>query len=252
MNGMLSSPLLGDFAPLAFVCLVGLGAGVLGGVIGFGTTILLMPPLVHFYGPMTAVPVIALVAIVANLARVALWWRSIDWPLCAVYGAAAVPSVVLGANTLVRLNPRLIELVLGSFLLCMIPVRRWLRRLQWKPRLLHMALVGAVIGYLTGIVASTGAINTPFFLAYGLVKGAYIGTEAASALAVFLAKGITFHQLGVIDERAIAQGLIIGGFVFAGSTLSKRIVLHLPEQRFLLLMEVVMLVSGLAILWMAW
>jgi len=243
---------MSELLPMLLICAVGLGAGVLGGVIGFGTTILLMPPLVYFYGPMTAVPVIALVAIVANLARVGLWWRSIDWKLCGVYAATSVPAVVLGANTLVQFNPRLIELILGSFLLLMIPVRRWLRRMEWKPHLGHMALVGAVIGYLTGIVASTGAINTPFFLAYGLVKGAYIGTEAASSLAVFLAKGAAFHTLGVIDSRAIVQGLLIGVFVLIGSTLSKRLVLHLPEHRFLQLMEAVMLVSGLAILWMAW
>ncbi len=243
---------MSELLPMLLICAVGLGAGVLGGVIGFGTTILLMPPLVYFYGPMTAVPVIALVAIVANLARVGLWWREIDWKLCGVYAATSVPAVVLGANTLVQFNPRLIELILGSFLLLMIPVRRWLRRMDWKPHLGHMALVGAGIGYLTGIVASTGAINTPFFLAYGLLKGAYIGTEAASSLAVFLAKGATFHTLGVIDSRAIAQGLTIGVFVLIGSTLSKRLVLRLPEHRFLQLMEGVMLVSGLAILWMAW
>ncbi|KRH98769.1 sulfite exporter TauE/SafE family protein [Curvibacter sp. PAE-UM] len=243
---------MSELLPMLLICAVGLGAGVLGGVIGFGTTILLMPPLVYFYGPMTAVPVIALVAIVANLARVGLWWRSIDWKLCGVYAATSVPAVVLGAHTLVQFNPRLIELILGSFLLLMIPVRRWLRRMEWKPHLGHMALVGAVIGYLTGIVASTGAINTPFFLAFGLVKGAYIGTEAASSLAVFLAKGAAFHTLGVIDNRAISQGLLIGVFVLIGSTLSKRLVLHLPEHRFLQLMEAVMLVSGLSILWMAW
>ena len=243
---------MSELLPMLLICAVGLGAGVLGGVIGFGTTILLMPPLVHFYGPMTAVPVIALVAIVANLARVGLWWRSIDWKLCGVYAATSVPAVVLGAHTLVQFNARMIELILGLFVLLMIPVRRWLRRMDWKPQLGHMALVGVIIGYLTGIVASTGAINTPFFLAYGLVKGAYIGTEAASSLAVFLAKGAAFHQLGVIDTRAIGQGLLIGAFVFAGSTLSKRLVLHLPEHRFLQLMEAVMAVSGLSILWMAW
>ena len=78
------------------------------------------------------------------------------------------------------------------------------------------------------------------------VKGAYIGTEATSSLAVFLAKGAAFHQLGVIDNRAIGQGLLLG------STLSRRLVLRLPEQRFVQLMEGVMLVSGLSILWMAW
>lgn len=238
--------------PTLLICAVGLVAGVLGGVIGFGTTILLMPLLVHFYGPLQAVPIIALVAIVANLSRVVLWLRVIDWRVCAVYSATAVPGVVLGATTLVRIDARLIELLLGGFLLLMIPARRWLRRQSFQLRLWHMALVGAGIGYLTGLVAATGAINTPFFLAYGLVKGAYLGTEAASSLAVFLAKGVAFHQLGVIDSRAIGQGLLIGVFVLIGSTLSKRLVLRLPEQRFLQLMEGVMLVSGLSILWMAW
>lgn len=238
--------------PTLVVCLAGLVAGVLGGVIGFGTTILLMPLLVHFYGPMQTVPIIALVAIVANFSRVVLWLREIDWRVCGVYSATAVPAVVLGANTLVQFNARLIELMLGSFLLLMIPARRWLRRQNFRPNLWHMAGVGAGIGYLTGLVASTGAINTPFFLAFGLVKGAYIGTEAASSLTLFLAKGITFHQLGVIDNRAIAQGLLIGVFVLIGSTLSKRLVLQIPEHRFLRLMEGVMLVSGLSILWMAW
>jgi uncharacterized membrane protein YfcA len=69
---------------------------------------------------------------------------------------------------------------------------------------------------------------------------------------MFLAKGATFHQLGVLDNRAILQGLLIGVFVLVGSTLSKRLVLKLPEERFLQLMEGVMLVSGLSILWMAW
>lgn len=245
--------MLGElFLPTVLICAVGLVAGVLGGVIGFGTTILLMPPLVHFYGPMQTVPIIALVAIVANLSRVVLWLRVIDWRVCGVYSATAVPAVVLGAHTLVQFNARLIELMLGTFLLLMIPARRWLRRRALRLRLWHMALVGAGIGYLTGLVAATGAINTPFFLAFGLVKGAYIGTEAASSLAVFLAKGVAFQQLGVIDSRAIGQGLLIGVFVLIGSTLSKHLVLRLPEHRFVQLMEGVMLVSGLSILWMAW
>ncbi len=243
---------MSEWLPLLLVCLLGLGAGVLGGVIGFGTTIMLMPPLVHVYGPIQTVPIIALIAIVANLARVGLWWRSIDWRVCAIYGATSVPAVVLGAHTLVRFNARLIELLLGGFLLLMIPARRWLRRQDFRLHLWHMALVGAAIGYLTGLVASTGALNTPFFLAFGLLKGAYIGTEAASSLALFLAKGAAFQQLGIIDASATARGLLIGAFVLAGSTLSKRFVLKLPESRFVQLMEGVMLVSGLSILGMAW
>ena len=230
---------------------LGLGAGVLGGVIGFGTTIILMPALVYFYGPIQAIPVIALVATVANLSRIFLWWSVIQWRVCVVYSFAAIPFTVLGVNTLVRLDERLVEMALGGFLILLVPLRRWMRKKNFYLKLWQMGLVGAIIGYLTGIVATTGAINTPFFLAYGLSKGAFLGTEAASTLSILFTKGIAFHQLGFLNMMAIMQGLLIGLCVLAGSIFSKRIVLALPEDKFLLLMELVMLISGLSILAMS-
>ena len=230
---------------------LGLGAGILGGVIGFGTTIILMPALVYFYGPIQAIPVIALVATVANLSRIFLWWSVINWKVCFVYSITAIPAVILGVNTLVTLNDRLIEITLGLFLILLIPIRRWMRQQNFYLKLWQMSLVGAGIGYLTGIVATTGAINTPFFLAFGLSKGAFLGTEAASTLSILFTKGITFHQLGFLNTTAIIQGLLIGGCVLLGSIFSKRIVLALPEKKFLLLMELVMLISGASILAMS-
>ncbi len=230
---------------------LGLGAGVLGGVIGFGTTIILMPALVYFYGPIQAIPVIALVATVANLSRIFLWWNLIQWRVCIAYSFTAIPFTVLGVNTLVRLDERLVEMTLGGFLILLVPIRRWMRKKNFYLKLWQMGLVGAIIGYLTGIVATTGAINTPFFLAYGLSKGAFLGTEAASTLSILFTKGIAFHQLGFLNMMAIMQGLLIGVCVLAGSIFSKKIVLALPEDKFLLLMELVMLISGLSILAMA-
>ena len=243
---------MSDIIIQAFVLgVLGLGAGVLGGVIGFGTTIILMPALVYFYGPIQAIPVIALVATVANLSRIFLWWSVINWKVCLVYSLAAIPFTILGVNTLVALNERLIEATLGFFLILLIPIRRWMRKKNFYLNLWQMGLVGAGIGYLTGIVATTGAINTPFFLAYGLSKGAFLGTEAASTLSILFTKGITFHQLGFLNSTAIIQGFLIGSFVLVGSIFSKKIVLALPEKKFLLLMECVMLMSGISILAMS-
>ncbi len=230
---------------------LGLGAGVLGGVIGFGTTIILMPALVYFYGPIQAIPVVALVATVANLSRIFLWWSVINWKVCFVYSVTAIPAVILGVNTLITLNDRLVEITLGLFLILLIPIRRWMRQQNFYLKLWQMSLVGAGIGYLTGIVATTGAINTPFFLAFGLSKGAFLGTEAASTLSILFTKGITFHQLGFLNATAMIQGLLIGSCVLVGSIFSKKIVLALPEKKFLLLMELVMLISGVSILAMS-
>ena len=236
----------------AVLCTAGLFAGVLGGMIGFGTTIILMPLLVHFFGPLSAVPIVALVATMANVSRVVMWFKVIDWRVCLVYNLTAVPGVILGANTLVLLSPRWIELFLGGFLLAMIPIRRKLRQINFNLKLWEMAVVGAMMGYLTGIVASTGALNTPFFLAYGLVKGAFIGTEAASTVFVLIAKGVTFHQLGILNLEIMSKALLIGAFVLMGSAFSKKFVLNLSEKVFLQMMEGVMLVSAVSILAMAW
>jgi hypothetical protein len=215
------------------VLVIGLVAGTLSGIVGFGTSIMLLPPLVVVFGPKEAVPIMA-----------AVWWREIDWRACAVYSATAAPAAALGAATLVRMSSVAIEVALGVFFLLMIPVRRKLTASGFRIRLWQLAAVGAVIGYLTGIVASTGPINTPFFLALGLVKGAFLATEALSSLSMYVAKAATFNQLGALPWATFVKGLIVGSAVMAGSYASKPFVLRMAPEQFRLLMDALMLVAG--------
>jgi hypothetical protein len=237
---------------LALVLLLGLVAGTVGGVVGFGTSIMLMPALVIVFGPREAVPIMAIASIMANASRVAVWWREVNWPAVAAYSVTAVPAAALGAATLLTLPVGVVEVALGVFFIAMIPVRRWMAARQWTLRLPHLALVGAVIGFITGIVVSTGPINAPFFLAYGLVKGAYLSTEALGSLAVYVAKAITFRSLGALPWDAVVKGLIIGSTITAGSIIAKRFVLKLDADKSRLLIEGLLLVAGLTMLWAAW
>jgi len=140
-----------------------------------------------------------------------------------VYGLTGVPAVMMGVNTLVSLNDKAVETTLGLFLIGLIPIRRWMQKKNLHLTLWQMCFVGAGIGYLTAIVATTGAINTPFFLAYGLTKGGFLGTEALSTLSILIAKGVAFHQLGFLNVLAISQGLLIGFFVIVGSIFPRKL-----------------------------
>ena len=237
--------------PLLLVLLLGLVAGTVGGIVGFGTSIMLMPALVLVFGPREAVPIMAIASILANASRVAAWWREVDWRATAAYSATGVPAAALGAHTLLSLPPGLVEALLGMFFISMIPVRRWMLRQQWALRLWHMTLVGAAIGFLTGIVVSTGPINTPFFLAYGLVKGAYLGTEAMASLAVYGAKALTFRTLGALPLQTLVQGLIVGASLMGGAFIARRLVLGLDTHKFHRLMDGLLLLAGLSMLWAA-
>lgn len=230
------------------VLAIGLIAGTLGGIVGFGTGILLLPVLVVMFGPLEAVPIMSITALMANLSRITAWWRDVDWKVSAVYGITAVPAAALGATTLVHMSSRAVEIVLGVFFLLMIPVRRWLQARGFKMRLWQMPIIGAVIGFLSGIVVSTGPINTPFFLAYGLVKGAYLATEATGSVLISLTKAIVFNRFGALPWELVLKGLIIGASVTAGSYIAKGFVLRMDPAQFRLLMDGLMLVAGLTMI----
>lgn len=235
----------------ALVLLLGLVAGTIGGVVGFGTSIMLMPALVLVFGPREAVPIMAIASIMANASRVAAWWREVDWRAVGAYSITGIPAAALGARTLLTLPPGVIEAVMGMFFISMIPVRRWMMARDWRLNLWHLAGAGAGVGFLTGIAVSTGPVNTPFFLMYGLVKGPFLSTEAMGSLAVFLSKAITFRSMGALPMEAVVKGLIIGSSITAGSFLAKRFVRQLDANRFRLLMDGLLLMAGLVMLWAA-
>jgi len=231
------------------VLALGLGAGTLSGIVGFGASIMLMPVLMLAFGPQEAVPMMAVAALLANLSRVLVWWREIDWRVNAYYCATAVPSAALGARTLLVLDPRLVEGILGALFILMIPARRWLFARGLRLRAWHMTLVGAGIGFLSGLVASTGPINTPFFLAYGLVKGAYIATEALGSMAIGITKAIVFQRFNALPLETVGRGLLVGASLMVGSRLAKGFVLRLDASQFRLLMDLLLVGAGLVLLW---
>jgi uncharacterized membrane protein YfcA len=234
-----------------FILAVGLVAGTISGIVGTGSSIMLVPVLVYEFGPKEAVPIMAVASIMANLSRILAWWRDVDWRACAAYSATGIPAAALGARTLLVLPSRAVDIAIGMFLILMVPVRHWLARHDIKLSLWHLALGGALIGYLTGIVVSTGPLSVPLFLFYGLARGAFLATEAASSLGLFVSKSITFQRFGALTSDVALKGLIAGSSLMIGAFVAKRFVLRLDPDVFRLAMDGIMLVAGVSMLWNA-
>jgi uncharacterized protein len=234
------------------ILVFGLIAGSIGGVVGFGGSTILMPILAIGFGPKEAVPVMAIAGVLANMSRIVVWWREVDWRAAAVYCMAGIPCAAFGARTMLALDANLLELLLGIFFIGSIPVRRRLLDRGFRIGLPGLALAGAGIGYLSGLVASTGPLNTPFFLAHGLVKGAFVSTEALGSLGVFGTKAIVFRSFGALPSETIARGLIVGSSLMAGSWIAKRFMAHLEPKQFQLLMDAVLVLAGSTMFWSVW
>lgn len=233
----------------AFILAVGLVAGTISGIVGTGSSIMLMPVLIYQYGPRQAVPIMAVAAVMSNLSRILAWYREVDWRACAAYSIPAIPAAALGARTLLVLPSRFVDISIGLFLIAMVPARHWLAGHQLKLSLWHLAIGGAAIGYLTGIVVSTGPLSVPLFLFYGLTKGAFLATEAASSLGMYVSKSATFQRFGALTAEVALQGLIAGSSLMFGAFIAKRFVLHLEPDVFRRVMDAIMIASGLSMVW---
>jgi uncharacterized membrane protein YfcA len=228
---------------------IGLVAGVVSGIIGTGSSIMLVPVLAYVYGPKEAIPIMAVAAVMANLSRVLAWWREIDGRAVAAYAATGIPAAVLGARTMLVLPPRVVDFAIGAFLIAMVPARRWLAARLIALRLSHLALAGAAIGFLTGIVASTGPASVPVFLGYGLTKGGFIGTEAAASLAIYVTKTVTFQGSGALPLGDLLKGLTVGASLMAGAFIARPFVLRLAPETFRHIMDALLVASGASLLW---
>jgi uncharacterized membrane protein YfcA len=236
----------------AFVLIVGIFAGTIGGVIGTGSSIILLPVLVFVFGPLQAVPIMAVASMLVNFSRAVAWWREIDWRVFAAYTLPAIPAAALGARTLIQLPPALIDTLLGLFFLAMIPGRRFLEKRGWKATWWQLAIAGAAIGFLTGIVLSTGPLSVPVFAAAGLFKGALLATEAAASLAIYITKVTTFQTLGALSAENFVKGLIVGSSLMIGTFVGKYLVMRMSAGTFGKLLDTMLLCSGLALLWAAY
>jgi uncharacterized membrane protein YfcA len=235
----------------ALVLVIGLLAGTLSGIIGTGASILLIPVLVFAFGPKEAIPIMAVAGIMGNIGKVLAWRKEVDWRAFAAYSVTGIPAAALGADTLLSLPAGVVDLALGAFFLLMIPVRRWLAARSFRLSLAHLALIGAVIGYITGVVVSTGPLSVAAFAAYGLVKGAFLATEAAASLAVFASKVATFRVMDALPLETIVRGLITGSALAAGAFAARSLVVRLSPGFFQLLLDGLLLCSGVTMLWIA-
>jgi uncharacterized membrane protein YfcA len=138
--------------------------------------------------------------------------------------------------------------VLGAFLLLIVIWRHVHPRQPRGFAVQTFGGIGAGASFLSALLGSVGPIMAPFFLGYGLVKGAYIGTEALSTVVMHITKLVAYRQGAVLATSGVVVGLALGPIMVLGSWLGKRIVDRLPERVFVGIVEAVLVIAGVMFL----
>ena len=236
---------LAQFATLIGVALL---ASTLAAVTGFGGAAVLLPVLVFAYGVREAIPILTVAQLVGNGSRVWLNRRAIVFPVVWWFALGGVPAALLGGFLFAKAPLSALTRALGTFLILLVLWRHVNRKPPRMP-LRGFAVLGACSSFLSALLGSVGPLMAPFFLAYGLVKAAYIGTEALTTVIMHVNKLIAYRQAAVLSTHALLAGLSLAPAMIAGSYLGKRIVDWLPERVFIAVIELTLLAAGVLFIW---
>jgi hypothetical protein len=221
-----------------------LAASTLAAVTGFGGAAVLLPALVAMFGVRDAIPILTVAQLIGNGSRVWFNRREVAVPVVAWFALGAVPLALLGGVLFATAPLGALKRLVGAFLLVMVLWRHLPRAPTWRPGVRAFALIGAVFSFLSALVGSVGPLMAPLFLAHGLVKGAYIGTEALATVVMHVAKLGAYQGTALLTLRSVAVGLALGPIMIVGSFVGKRILDRLPERAFVVIIELVLVGAG--------
>jgi uncharacterized membrane protein YfcA len=224
-------------------------AATLAAVTGFGGAAVLLPMLVLVFGVREAIPILTVAQLIGNGSRVWFNRHELDLKVVAWFALGGVPMAILGGMLFAHAPLAPLTRVLGMFLILIVVWRHIPRGTMWRPPLQSFAAIGAVSSFLSALLGSVGPLMAPFFLAYGLVKGAYIGTEALSTVVMHVSKLIAYKQSAILPLHALLAGLALGPLMVGGSLVGKKIVDRISERVFTIIIELTLLAAGIGFLW---
>jgi Predicted permeases len=223
-------------------------AATLAAISGFGGAAVLLPALVALFGIREAIPILTVAQLIGNGARVWFNRRDLDWAVVGWFAIGAVPLGLIGGYIFATAPLSALTRLLGVFLLFTVLWRHLRKQKPSRPPLKSFAAIGAGATFLSALLGSVGPIMAPFFLAYGLFKGAYIGTEAMSTVVMHITKLVAYRQTSVLTSATIAVGLALGPIMVLGSFVGKKVVDRLSERVFVFIIDAVLVIAGLMFL----
>ena len=230
----------------ALIALVGVVAGGVAAVTGFGIGSLLTPTLALSTGTKLAVASISIPHLVGTAQRFWLLRAHVDRRVLLGFGIASAAGGLAGALAHVWVSSRVLAVVFDVVvtLAGISELTGWIRRVRWGRRSAWAA--GGLSGLLGGMVGNQGGIRTAALLGFDVPKEAFVATSTAVGLFV---DGARVPVYLTTDWREIARiwPLVLTAVVavVVGTAVGTRVLGRLPQERFRRVIAVLLIGLGL-------
>ena len=233
----------------ALTSLVGLAAGGIASIVGFGIGSLLTPLLAFRLGVPIAVAAVSIPHLAGTLLRFVRLREHVDRRALCSFGIASAAGGLVGALGHVYLRSGWLGIVLGALLVFagLSGVSGLAERMRFGRKTAWIA--GVLSGAFGGLVGNQGGIRSAALLGLDVSKEAFVATATAIGLIV---DGVRMPVYLATQARRLAYAwpLITAATagVLAGTILGERVLKRIPEAIFRRVTSSVVLALGVAVL----
>ena len=231
------------------VAFVGVLAGGVASIAGFGIGSLLTPLLALEVGAKLAVAAVSIPHLVATSLRFYMARAQVDWRVVRSFGLFSAGGGLLGAMLHVYSSSRALAVVFGALLLFAggIELSGVSRRMRFGGRAAWVA--GAVSGAFGGLVGNQGGIRSAALLGFDVRKENFVATATAIALIVDVAR-VPVYLFAEASRIASIWPWVAAGTAgaAAGTVAGWHTLRHLPERHFRRVVALLLIALGVAMI----
>ena len=245
----------------AGVCFVG---GLLGGLSGAGTGLIVAAFLTPIVGAKAVMPALAIIMLINNGSRVLYYRQSVDLKISVIMIALALPGTWFGTQLYMSLSVGTLEFILGAAILAVLAHRVVHRHRQSAltratsssaspespaPSTLTQRWIGGPIalayGFINSVVPGSGVMVLAFFSAIGMSASAVIANDAVLSAVLNLVKIALFRNLDGLPDSLILISLLCGLATIPGVWFAKWLSSRMQQKTQQGLIELVIAASAL-------
>lgn len=214
---------------------------------GLGGGTLILAGLLLVYPPEIAIPLHSFTQFSANAVRTGLFVRSVNWKVVLAYGSLMLPAAWLGALIFEYLNPSLLKILVGIFILISIIPMKFTPK--GEPHRSTFVIIGALSGFLGIFVGAIGPAVVPFFNRLKLSRNGILSTKSAGQMLLQLSKIIAFSGAAGVNYLALKDniGILVLGTLI-GVAISIPIGKKLSDEKFNLAVNLLLGLISLKVL----
>ena len=235
--------------PLESIALLVLGAGLAGlvmGLVGFGTGLAALGFWLHVVDPQLAVPLVTICSLATTAFTLRAYGHAISAKRLLPFFAGALFGLPLGVYLLTRLDPELFRLAMGGFLIVYTLFRLWLLpnlHLRWAGRLADLG-IGAGGGVLGGLAGIPGPLTTVWCGLRGWNKDEQRAVYQPFNQSIILLAFCGYAYQGMVTAELGRLALYCVPASLAGMVIGMAGYKRLDEAQFRRVILVLLLISG--------